>query len=148
MKLSLFISKDRANNINANPNDEELDEELGDFQLPLSLTPRGSTSIGHPFNTTNVIQHQTSTSSLQHNVVLHSNIYESSTSPTNRFDLNLSIDKDENNQIKRKANSLMTVYEQSSTNDSLPDDSRQLRTTPASVRDITHQEITNEKQMV
>ena len=72
-----FFLKDRANNNNtANLNDEALDEELGDFQMPLSLTPRHSTSTGHVLSTTNVIQHRLSTSSLQPIVVLHSNTNE------------------------------------------------------------------------
>ncbi|CAF4795152.1 unnamed protein product [Rotaria sp. Silwood2] len=98
--ISFSFFFDRANNKTANANDDEIDEELGDFQLPVSLTPRDSLTISHPVSTTNVIQHQTLGSSLQHNVVLHSNINESPKLPTNRFDLDSSITNDDNNQIK------------------------------------------------
>jgi hypothetical protein len=95
-----------------------------------------------------VIQPPVSTSSLQHNVVLHSNINESPPSPPmNRFDLNLSLDKDDKNQSKRKTNSLMTVEEQDSTNDLMTDDSWHLRSL-TNVNDVTHQPSTNEKQPV
>ncbi len=137
--------QDRANNNNANTNDDDiLDEELGDFQLPLSLTPRASSSTGHAISTTNVIQHRPSTSSLQHNVVLHSNLNESSTSLTNRFDSNLS---NETEQSKRQTNSLMTVHEQGSANDLLVDDSWHIRS-PTSASDVIHKQTTDEKQMV
>jgi hypothetical protein len=86
-----------------------------------------------------VIQHRPSASSLQHNVVLHSNINESSISPINRFD--------ENDQSKRQTNSLMTVYEQGSTNDLLANDSWHLRS-PTSASDVIHRQTTDEKQMV
>ncbi len=82
-----------------------------------------------------MIQHRLSTSSLQHNVVLHSNINESS---TNRSDLNLS---NENDQIRRQTNSLMPVYEHGSTNDLLTDESWQLKSPK-------NEQITDEKQMV
>ncbi len=136
--------KDRANNNNnANINDDELDEELGDFQLPLSLTPRASQSTGHSISTTNVIQHRPSSSSIQHNVVLHSNINESATTPSiTTTTLN---DKD---PPKHQTNSLTTVYEQQdSSNDLLGDDSWHFRS-PTSVSDIIQKRTTDEKQMV
>jgi len=139
--------KDRSNNNNANINDDELNEEIGGYQLPLSLTPRASSLTSHPVSTTNVIQHL-SDSSLQHNVVLHSNINESSTSSSpNRFDLNILNDKDDNKLAKRQTNSLMTVFEQGSTNDLLVDDTWHLRSS-ASVDDTTNKRTTDEKQMV
>jgi hypothetical protein len=94
-----------------------------------------------------VIQHRPSTSSLQHNVVLHSNIYESSIAATIRSDLNMSPDTDEKSQTRRKANSLMTVYEQDSSSDLLKDDSWHLRS-PSTSSDVTHQRASDEKQMV
>ncbi len=94
-----------------------------------------------------MIQHL-SDSSLQHNVVLHSNINESSTSSSpNRFDLNILNDKDDNKLAKRQTNSLMTVFEQGSTNDLLVDDTWHLRSS-ASVDDTTNKRTTDEKQMV
>ena len=151
-----FIFKDRANNTNANVNEDEIDEEFGDLQLPLSLTRRASasaSSTSHGINTINVIQdQQTPSSSLQHNVVLHSNINESSllsssNLPTNRFDLNLTNDKDELNNSQRQPNSLMTVYEQGSANDLLVDDSGHIKSS-TSVSDVLHKRTTDEKQMV
>ncbi len=93
-----------------------------------------------------MIQHRPSTSSLQHNVVLHSNINEPA---TNRFDLNLSNDKDDKNssQQQRQTNSLTTVYEQGSSNDLLVDDSWHLRS-ETSVSDVINKRTTDEKQMV
>ena len=93
--------------------------ELGDLQIPLSLSPHASPVLSH-----NVILQQKSSSTsviipsvLQHNVVLHSNINDSIPPATNRLDLNLPLDKLYRNQLNRKANSLMTVYEHSSTNE-------------------------------
>ncbi|CAF4401406.1 unnamed protein product, partial [Rotaria magnacalcarata] len=118
---------DRANNKNPNINDDEIDEELGDFQLPISSTPRDSLSKNHPVSTTNVIQHQSPPLLLQHNVVLHSNIYESPKSISNRSEVDVPISQDDNNQLKHQRNNLMTVYEQSSANDFLADDSQNLK---------------------
>lgn len=133
------------NNTNATTNEEELDEELGDFQLPLSLTPRASASTGHTVNTTNVIlQHRPSSASVQHNVVLHSTISESS---MNRFDLNVPIDPDDRILGRRKTNSLTPVQEQGSTHDLLNDDSR-TTTIPTSHSDIIHRPTTDDKQTV
>jgi hypothetical protein len=104
-----------------------LDEGLGDFQLPLSLTPRASSPTSHAIHTANVIEHP---SSLQHNVVLHSNINESSIiSPSNLF-----IDNDPS---KHPTINLMTVYEQGSTNDLIVEDSGHVKSS-----------TTEEKQMV
>ncbi len=90
-----------------------------------------------------MIHHRPSASSLQHNVVLHSNINESSTSspppPIIRVD--------ETDQSKRQANNLMTVYEQGSTNDLLVDDSWQTQS-PTSASDVIDKQTTDEKQMV
>ncbi|CAF1130863.1 unnamed protein product [Adineta steineri] len=148
MKLfNIFISKDRTNNNNTATNEEELDEELGDFQLPLSLTPRASGSIGHTLTTANVIQHRRSTSS-QQNIVLHSNLNESPKSYANRFDLNTTNDKDEIKSTKRKTSSLMTVDEHGSTNDLIATDASQQLKIPTSISDIIHQQTTDEKQTV
>ena len=88
-----------------------------------------------------MIQHRPSSSSLQHNVVLHSNINESSI-------LTISPEKDDQNQQRRKANSLMTVHEQDSSSDLLMDDSWHLRS-PTSASDVTHKLTTDdEKQTV
>jgi hypothetical protein len=136
-----------VNNNNANISGDELDEELGDFQLPLSLTPRASSTLSH----TNVIQQQRSSSasatipfSLQHNVVLHSNINDPLLPATNRFDLNLPLDTESRNQLNRKANSLMTVYEQGATNETMIRESSSKSETwrgnsPSSVSDLTYQ---------
>ena len=98
-----------------------------------------------------MIQHQQpSSTSLQHNVVLHSNINESATSSsssTNRFDLNISNDIDEKNQIKRQTNNLTTVFEQGSSNDLLIDDSVHSRST-TNTSDVINKRTTDEKQMV
>ncbi|CAF5046988.1 unnamed protein product, partial [Rotaria sp. Silwood1] len=147
-KYSYKHDIDRANNKNSNTNDEELDEELGDFPLPVSLTPRDSLTTSHPVSTTNVIQHQSSSSPLQHNVVLHSNINESpKLTTTNRFDLDPSIINDDNNQIRYQRNSLMTVYEQSSTNDLLTDDPEYIKSSK-DTSNIIQKRTTNDKQTV
>ncbi|CAF1113109.1 unnamed protein product [Rotaria sp. Silwood1] len=147
-KYSYKHDIDRANNKNSNTNDEELDEELGDFPLPVSLTPRDSLTTSHPVSTTNVIQHQSSSSPLQHNVVLHSNINESpKLTTTNRFDIDPSIINDDNNQIRYQRNSLMTVYEQSSTNDLLTDDPEYIKSSK-DTSNIIQKRTTNDKQTV
>jgi len=86
--------------------------------------------------------------SLQHDVVLHSNVNEPLLPATNRLDLNLSLDRDLRNQLNRKANSLMTVYEQTSMNeitrDELSSRSESWRArSPSSICDLTYQRITN-----
>jgi hypothetical protein len=144
----VFLFKDRANNNNnnnANTSGDELDEELGDFQLPLALTPRASSTLSHNIISTNVISQQRSSatsatipSSLQHNVVLHSNIDEPLLPATNRLDLNLPLDKDSRTQLNRKANSLMTVYEQTSSRS----ETWRARS-PSSICDLTYQRMTN-----
>jgi hypothetical protein len=153
-----FFLKDRTNNNNNNNNanisGDELDEELGDFQLP--LTPRASSSLSHNIVQTNVISQQRSSStsatipfSLQHDVVLHSNIDEPLLPATDRFDLNLSLDRDLRNQLNRKANSLMTVYEQTSANETTRGESSSSKSetwragSPSSICDLTYQRITN-----
>jgi len=92
-----------------------------------------------------VIQHRLSTSSLQPNVVLHSNINESTTttttspsSPTNRLDVN----PDDRNSTRRQTNSLTTVYEHGS-NDLLTDDSWNIRST-TSASDVIHNQTTTD----
>jgi hypothetical protein len=124
----LFFLKDRANNNNANTSAEELDEELGDFELPLALTPRVSFTVSHNAPSTNVTQQQQQQSSsassivpssLQHNVVFHSNVNEPLLPAINRLDLNLPLDNDNRNQLNRKANSLMTVFEHGSTHETM-----------------------------
>ena len=96
-----------------------------------------------------MIQHRLSNSSIQHNVVLHSNIDEPLLLATNRLDLNLPLDKDSRTQLNRKANSLMTVYEQSTTNDTTIGDSTSSRSetwrarSPSSICDLTYQRITD-----
>lgn len=148
--LFCFVFKDRKNtNNNGNRSGDELDEELGDFQLPLSMTPYASSTFSHNPVPTNEIPNQQSSStcaigpsSSQYNVVLHSNVNEPLLRPTNRFDLNLSLDKDYRNQLNRKANSLMTVYEQSSMNDQSMCESSKSETwrkrSPSTASDLTY----------
>lgn len=119
--------KDRSNNKNSNLNDDEIDEELGDFQLPMSSTPRDSLPKSLAVSTTNVIQHQSPNLSLQHNVVLHSSVNESPRITTNRLELEVPISQDDDNQLKQQRNNLVTVYEQSSPNDVLNEDSQHLK---------------------
>ncbi len=89
-------------------------------------------------------------SSLQHNVVLHSNVDESLLPATDRLDLNLPVDKDNRNQLNRKANSLMTVYEHTLTTEttigelSSSSKSETWRPrSPSSFCDLTYQRMTN-----
>jgi hypothetical protein len=135
------------NNTNANTNDDELDEELGDFQLPLSLTPRTSSSTGHGMMTSHFMQPRSSTSSLQHNVVLHSNINDSSSPAGNRFELNLLLDKEDRISSRRQTNSLMTVHEQDPSSDLITDDSWHLRS-PTSTSDVSHPQTNDDKTSV
>jgi len=148
-KTSSKHHSDRANNTNTNRTDEEFDEELGDFQLPLSLSARNSSSAGHGLITGHLLQARSSGGSLQqqqqqqqqqqHHVVLHSNIND--TSPlTNRFELNFPHDRDDKSPSRRQTNSLMTVHEQETHND----ESWHLRS-PTSISDVTHQRTTDEK---
>jgi hypothetical protein len=86
--------------------------------------------------------------SLQHDVVLHSNVNEPLLPATNRLDLNLSLDRDLRNQLNRKANSLMTVYEHTSMNEITRDELSSRSETsrarsPSSICDLTYQRITN-----
>lgn len=142
-----IILKDRANNKNPGTNDNEIDEELGDLQLPVSITPRVSFSSNQPTSTTNVIQHQSLASSIQHNVVLHSNIDEQSTPTTNRYDLDTATNTDDKNDTKYPLNSLLTVYEQSSTNDLIADDSELLKSSKTA-SSVIEKITTDEKQTV
>ncbi|CAF1007758.1 unnamed protein product [Rotaria sordida] len=149
---SYKINIERKNTHNANISG---DEELGDFQLPMSLTPFGSSTLPHNIASTNEIQRQRSSTtsvtiptSSQYNVVLHSNVHEPLLATTNRFDLNLPLDKDYRNQLNRKANSLMTVYEHSSTNETTqgepPLKSETWRgRSPSSISDLTYTRTTN-----
>jgi len=130
---------------------------LGDFQLPLSLTPRVSSTLSHNVVQTNVISQQQRSSStsatipfsLQHDVVLHSNVNEPLLPATNRLDLNLSLDRDLRNQLNRKANSLMTVYEHTLTNETTKGESSSSKSetcrarSPSSICDLTYQRIPN-----
>jgi hypothetical protein len=87
--------------------------------------------------------------SLRHNVVLHSNVHEPLLSATNRSDLNLPLDKDSQNQLNRKANSLMTVYEHPPINDTSIGESSSSKSetwrarSPSSICDLTYQRTTD-----
>lgn len=121
--------------------------------MPVSLTPRTSST------TQNVITQQQRSSSVsitispsvQHDVVLHSNVTEpllSSSPATTRQDLDLPLDKSNRNQLNRKANSLMTVYEHSNPNESTThsqDSSKSTETlrarSPSSICDLAYQRM-------
>ena len=91
------------------------------------------------------MQPRSSTSSLQHNVVLHSNVADSSSpSLANRFELNTLQDKDVS---RRKTNSLMTVHEQEAASDLLTDESWSLRS-PADANDAAHPGPADAKETV
>ena len=90
------------------------------------------------------MQPRSSTSSLQHNVVLHSNVADSSPTLANRFELNTLLDKDVS---KRKKNSLMTVHEQEAAGDLLTDESWSLRS-PADANDAAHPSPADAKETV
>ena len=82
--------------------------------------------------------------SLQHNVVLHSNVHEPLLPATNRLDLEHSFDQDTRNQSSRRANSLMTVYEQPASNETTIVESSSRSETwrgrsPSSICDLTYQ---------
>jgi hypothetical protein len=124
--------------------------------LPLALTPRVSGTSPHNIN---IIPPERSSltsspipSLLQHNVVLHSSVNEPLIPATNRFDLNLPVDRENRNQLNRKANSLMTVFEHTSTNEtalgeSSPSKSEKGRArSPSSIFDLTYQRTTNVPQ--
>ncbi len=91
----------------------------------------------------------TTPTSLQHNVVLHSNDNEPLLPATNRSDLNLPLDQDSRNQLNRKANSLMTVYEHPSTYETNIGESSSSKSetwrarSPSSICDLTYQRTTN-----
>ena len=136
----------------------ELDDEFGDFPLPISSTPRASGSHSHPHGSTHLLHPQQRNSSgsvtiplsVEHNVVLHSDPTEPLISQTKtRLDSNFSLNQDNRNQLNRKANSLMTVYEQSSNNDtninecstSKSDVGKRLKS-PSSISDLTYQRRT------
>ncbi|CAF1086130.1 unnamed protein product [Adineta steineri] len=169
-KNSYKLSADRANNINnANTSGDEFDEELVDLRVPLSLTPRTSLTLSHNVTAINVIPPppeqqqqqllQTSTTSitipslLQHDVVLHSNVLSPLLSASNRFDLNYPFDKGSRNQLNRKANSLTTVYEHGSTNETTVDelllkpDVGRVRS-PSSITDYASHRLTNTSLIV
>jgi hypothetical protein len=88
-------------------------------------------------------------SSLQHNVVLHSDVTEPLLPAKDRADLNLPLDKDYRNQLNRKANSLMTVYEHTSTNETTIGESSASKSetwrqrSPSSICDLTYQRTTS-----
>ncbi|CAF3195526.1 unnamed protein product [Rotaria sp. Silwood2] len=154
-KNSYKINTERKNTHNANASGDGPDEELGDFQLPISLTSCGSSTFSHNVVPANEIPHQrtsslsaTIPSTSQYNVVLHSNVNEPLLPATNRFDLNLPLDKDNRYQLNRKANSLTTVYEHSSTNETTTGESSSKYETwrgrsPSSVSDVTYKRTTN-----
>ncbi|CAF0767448.1 unnamed protein product [Adineta steineri] len=167
-KNSYKLSADRANNINnANISGDEFDEELVDLRVPSSLTPRTSLTLSHNVTAINVIPPppeqqqllQTSTTSitipslLQHDVVLHSNVLSPLLSASNRFDLNYPFDKGSRNQLNRKANSLTTVYEHGSTNETTVDelllkpDVGRVRS-PSSITDYASHRLTNTSLIV
>ena len=115
--------------------------------MPASLTPCISSSTSHPTSTTNVIQQQACTPSLQSKVVLHSIVDEPPTSTTNHFNLDLTVVEDENEKADLLRNNLMTVSEQSSTSDLVPDDSQHLKS-PTNTSDIVEGKATDEIQTV
>lgn len=157
--LDSFFSllKDRSNNktLNTTAGDGEFDAELGDFQLPISLSARAST-VSHNIVSTNAILQQRSSigsannpaTSIQHNVVLHSNVNEPLLPANDRLDLNLPSEHNPHHPLSRKANSLMTVYEHTTANDhNLPESSTHSDTwrarSPSSVGDLTYQRASN-----
>jgi hypothetical protein len=103
---------------------------------------------------TNMLPQQRSSSasitipSVQHNVVLHSDVNDPLLPATNRFDLNRPLDTEYRTQLNRKTNSLMTVYEHGSTNESTlgelssPPETYRLRS-PSSITDYTYQRATD-----
>lgn len=86
-------------------------------------------------------------SAIQHNVVLHSNVNEPLLPTTDRLDLNLPCEHNTHHPLNRKANSLMTVYEHPSTNEtnlassSSHSDTWRARS-PSSIDDLTYQRTT------
>lgn len=147
------LFKDRKNTNNANLSADEIDAEIGEYQLPLTLAPFDSSTLSPHIIPSNELsyQHTSSTSAIpaissQCNVVLHSDINEPLLPKTNRFDLNLPLDKSYRNQLNRKANSLMTVYEQSSLNESASGDSTSKpegyrARSPSSMSDLAYRKI-------
>jgi hypothetical protein len=87
--------------------------------------------------------------SLQHDVVLHSNVTDPLLPATNRLDLNLPSDRQYRNQLNRKANSLMTVYEHTSIYEPTIGESSSSKSetwrvrSPSSICDLTYQRTTN-----
>lgn len=83
-------------------------------------------------------------SAIQHNVVLHSNVNEPLLTTSDRLDLNLPSEHNSHSLLSRKANSLMTVYEHTSTNEtnlagsSSHSDTWRARS-PSSIDDLTYQ---------
>ncbi|CAF1327781.1 unnamed protein product, partial [Adineta ricciae] len=151
-KNSYKYSTDRANNNNnLNTDGNELDAELDDFQLPLALTPRASTTLLPQSTSTNVIQPQSTPivgSSLQHDVVLHSNADEPLLPAGDRFDLNHPLDPEYRSLLSRKANSLSTVYEHGSGQDAalgeLQSKSEHARLrSPSSITDYAYQRVSD-----
>ncbi|CAF5147966.1 unnamed protein product, partial [Rotaria magnacalcarata] len=110
---------ERKNTNNANASGDEIDAEIGDSQLPLTINPYNSSTLSPNIiiPSQEIPYQRNSTSSLQYNVVLHSNVNEPLLPATKRFDLNLPFDTVNRTELNRKANSLMTVYEHSSMND-------------------------------
>lgn len=86
--------------------------------------------------------------SIQHNVVLHSNVNEPLLPANDHLDLNLPSEHNSHNPLSRKANSLMTVYEHTTANESnLPESTTHSDTwrarSPSSVGDLTYQRSSN-----
>ncbi|CAF3750380.1 unnamed protein product [Rotaria socialis] len=149
-KNSCKFNIERKNTNNANASGDEIDAEIGDFQLPLTINPYNSSTLSPNI----IIPPQempyqgNSTSSLQYNVVLHSNANEPLLPATNRFDLNLPLGTVNRTQLNRKANSLMAVYEHSSVNDTGKGESASKSDTyrarsPSSVSDSTFRRTTH-----
>ncbi|CAF1562778.1 unnamed protein product [Rotaria magnacalcarata] len=118
-KTSYKFNIERKNTNNANASGDEIDAEIGDSQLPLTINPYNSSTLSPNIiiPSQEIPYQRNSTSSLQYNVVLHSNVNEPLLPATKRFDLNLPFDTVNRTELNRKANSLMTVYEHSSMND-------------------------------
>jgi hypothetical protein len=84
---------------------------------------------------------------MQPDVILHSDVNEPFLKAAkNRLDLNVSTDVQGRNQLQRKANSLMTVYEHGSNNETTMGDSSTSRSdtwrvrSPSSVNDLVYQQ--------
>ncbi|CAF4940541.1 unnamed protein product, partial [Rotaria magnacalcarata] len=79
--------KERKNTNNANASGDEIDAEIGDSQLPLTINPYNSSTLSPNIiiPSQEIPYQRNSTSSLQYNVVLHSNVNEPLLPATKRF---------------------------------------------------------------